>query len=214
MEKRMRYFWQARPWQAFKSFAIIFSFVVNLVLLLVLFLGLPLILPALDSVARPLVNGLTNSFEEMGDARIVRTISIEETIPIQFDVPLDTTTTVVLSEPVPLSVPATFNLPGGGGTINGTVSLQLPAGMRLPVAMSLSVPVSETVPISLEVAVDIPMRETELAQPFNNLQQLFTPLDAMLEQLPASNEELRDRIGERGSESRPSLFQAVVAGSE
>jgi hypothetical protein len=210
----MRYFWQARPWQAFKSFAIIFSFVVNLVLLLVLFLALPLILPALDSVARPLVSGLTSSFEEMGNARIVRTIAIDESIPIQFEVPLNTTTTVVINEPVPLSVPATFNLPGGGGTINGNVSLQLPAGMQLPVAMALSVPVSETVPISLNVAVDIPMRETELAQPFSNLQQLFTPLDTMLEQLPANNEELRDRISERDSDSRPTLFQAVIAGSE
>jgi hypothetical protein len=210
----MRYFWQARPWQAFKSFAIIFSFVVNLVMIVVLLLASPLILPVLDSVARPLVSGLTSSFEEMGNARIVRTISIEENIPIQFSVPLETTTTVVLDAPVPLSVPATFNLPGGGGTINGTVSLQLPAGMQLPVAMSLMVPVSDTIPISLEVAVDIPLEETELAQPFGDLQQLFTPLDTMLEQLPANNEELRDRISDRGREPVPTFFQPAIAGSE
>lgn len=210
----MRYLWQARPWQAFKSFAIIFSFVVNLILIVVLFLALPLILPALDSVARPIVSGLNDSFDEMGNARIVQTIQIDEQIPIELSIPLDTSTSVVLSEPVPLSVPATFNLPAGGGTINGTVSLQLPAGIALPVNLAMTVPVSDTIPVKMDVAVDIPLQETDLGPPFNALQQLFTPLDVLLEQLPASNDELMDRITKREPAPGDALIEAEASGAE
>jgi hypothetical protein len=210
----MRYFWQARPWQAFKSFAIIFSFVVNLVFLLVLFLSLPLILPTVDSVAKPIVSGLSDSFDEMSSARIVETITVDEEIPIQLSIPLSTTTSVVLSEPVPLAVPATFNLPGGGGTINGTVSLQLPAGMALPVALGLTVPVSDTIRVHLEVPVDIPLQETDLGRPFNTLQGLFSPLDTMLERLPANNQELMNRITQSKAAPGDNLIEAASRGAE
>ncbi|MDT8306498.1 MAG: hypothetical protein RRC07_11220 [Anaerolineae bacterium] len=209
----MRYLWQARPWQAFKSFAIIFSFVVNLILIVVLFLTLPLILPAVDNVAGPIVSGLSDSFDEMGNARIVQTIEIDEQIPIELSIPLAATTSVVLSEPVPLAVPATFNLPGGGGTINGTVSLQLPAGMELPVNLAMTVPVSDTIPVQMHVAVDIPLQETDLGPPFNTLQQLFNPLDTMLERLPANNRELMDRITQR-EPTGGDLIDASPAGAE
>lgn len=210
----MQYLWQARPWQAFKSFAIIFSFIVNLILIVVLFLALPLILPALDNVARPIVSGLSDSFDEMGNARIVQTIEIDEQIPIELSIPLATTTSVVLSEPVPLSVPATFNLPAGGGTINGTVSLQLPAGMELPVNLAMTVPVSDTIPVKMDVAVDIPLQETDLGHPFNTLQQLFTPLDILLDQLPANNQELMDRITQREPARGDALIEAASPGAE
>lgn len=193
-----KFFWQARPWQAFKTFAIIFSFVVNLVLVLVIFLALPLILPGVNGIAKPLVTGLSDSFVQMGEASIVRTISVDDEIPVVFNLPLQEQTDVVLQEAVPMSVPATFVLPAGGGTINGVVSLQLPAGTSLPVALDLTVPVSTTIPVSLDVGVDIPMQETELAVPFNTLRTLFQPLDAFLGGLPESNEDLYERLGSRG----------------
>lgn len=210
----MRYFWEARPWQAFKTFAIIFSFTVNLILIVVLFLALPLILPTLDTVARPIVSGLSDSFDEMGTARIEEIIVIDEQLPIQLSIPLSTTTSVILSEPVPLAVPATFNLPAGGGTINGTVSLQLPAGMELPVNLAMTVPVSNTIPVKLDVAVDIPLQETDLGRPFNTLQRLFTPLDRMLEQLPATNSELMKRITQREPALGEDVIQAQSPGAE
>lgn len=186
--------WNGKPWQAFKNFAILFSFVVNLVLIVVLLVAAPLIIPIVSQIAVPIVGGLNQSFVDMGQAKIVRTIQVDDQIPISFDLPLDTTTRVRLTEPVPLSVPATMVLPGGGGTINGTVALQLPAGLELPVALSLVVPVSQTIPVHLAVSVDIPLRETELGQPFGDLQAIFSPLDQFLTNLPGSNEELIRRL--------------------
>ncbi|HSM59093.1 MAG TPA: hypothetical protein VK879_23255 [Candidatus Sulfomarinibacteraceae bacterium] len=199
--------WQARPWQAFKNFAIIFSFIMNFILLLVLLLSAPLLLPGVRTIATPLVGGLAESFVQMNEANIERTISVEDEIPVTFTLPLQQTTDVVLVEPVPLTVPATFNLPGGGGTINGTVSIQLPQGLALPVALNMQVPVSSTVPVNLEVAVDIPLQETELGAPFATLEGLFIPLDSFLKQLPGDNDELFDRL--QSVEKAPASSDAV-----
>ncbi|MFZ0546427.1 MAG: hypothetical protein WAM60_13365 [Candidatus Promineifilaceae bacterium] len=191
--------WSGKPWQAFKTFAILFSFTVNFVLIIVLLLAAPLILPIVGQIAVPIVGGLNQSFVDMGDARIERTIHVDDTLPIAFDVPLSTETTVRLTQPVPLSVPATMVLPGDGGSINGTVSLNLPAGLDLPVALNLIVPVDQQVPVQLDVGVDIPLNETDLGQPFGNLQAIFTPLDKLLTNLPGSNEEFFDRLRSSGN---------------
>ena len=186
--------WDSKPWQAFKTFAIIFSFVVNFVLLLVLLLVAPIILPVLGIIVNPLVGGLTESFVQMGDASIVRTIQVDDQIPISFTLPLSTTTDVRLVESVPLNIPAVFVLPDGGGQINGAVTINLPSGLVLPVQLSLEVPVNQTIPVKLNVPVDIPLADTELGVPFNNLRGLFEPLNELLSGLPGSNEELVERL--------------------
>lgn len=191
------FIWQARPWQAFKNVAIIFSFIVNIILVIVLLLALPLLIPVLNSVAKPLVGGLSDSFVQMGEASIERTISVDDQIPVVFTLPLQQETDVVLIEPVPMSVPATFVLPAGGGTINGTVILELPPGTSLPVALDMQVPVSTTIPVALDVGVDIPLQETELATPFNTLRELFEPLDGFIGGLPQSNDDLYERLSDR-----------------
>lgn len=205
------HFWQRKPWQAFKNFAIIFSFIVNFILLLVLLLAAPLIIPIVDTVAQPLVGGLSDSFVQMGEASIVRTIAVDDSIPVSFTLPLSTTTDVVLDQDVPLEVPATFTFPNGGGTINGAVRLQLPEGLILPIRLDFDVPVSNTIPVQLDVGVDIPLQETELGRPFNTLQQLFVPLDAFLEGLPDSNEELFQRITGREKDAGGAADRAIVA---
>ncbi len=187
-------FWQGKPWQAFRNFAIIFSFIVNIVLVLVLLLVAPLILPIVGDIVNPLVGGLTESFVEMGDAHIVQTIEVDDTIPVQFDLALEQDTVVVLSEAVPLQVNAQFVLPNGGGTINGNVALQLPQGLELPVNLALTVPVSEEIAINLPVPVNIPLDETELGVPFERLENLFIPLNDLLGGLPTSNEDLTSRV--------------------
>lgn len=188
------YLWQQKPWQAFKNFAIIFSFITNVVLLLLLLLAAPLIIPIVDAIVDPLVGGLATSFVQMEDADITRTIQVEDELPVQFTLPVSTVTDVILVEPVPLTVPATFNLPAGGGTIRGSVNLELPQGLTLPMQLDLTVPVSQTVPVNLAVGVDIPLNETELGTPFATLEGLFTPLDHFLQGLPDNNEELLRRV--------------------
>lgn len=188
-------FWHGKPWQAFKTFAILFSFMMNLVLLIVLLLIAPLIIPIVHNIAKPIVGGLNGSFVDMSNATIERTISVEDEMPIAFTLPLAAETDVVLAENVPLSgVPATFTLPGGGGAINGNVALTLPEGLVLPVSLALDVPVDQQIPVALDVAVEIPLQETELGKPFNTLQALFEPLDGLLSGLPESNEDLFDRV--------------------
>lgn len=188
-------FWDGKPWQAFKTFAILFSFIMNLILLIVLLLLAPHILPLVDSSVKPLVGGLNDSFVQMSSATISRTIVVDDVMPIAFTLPLNTTTDVTIIEDVPLQgIPARFILPDGGGVINGQVSLSLPKGVTLPVQLSLDVPVDQEIPVHLAVAVQIPLDETELGAPFLTLQGLFEPLDKLLQRLPGNNNELIRRI--------------------
>jgi hypothetical protein len=204
----MKWLWDGKPWQAFKTFAIIFSFTVNVILLIVLLLIAPLILPIVNNIAVPIVGGLNQSFVDMGEAKITRTIQVDDTIPINFTLPLATTTSVRLTEPVPLNVNARFVLPGGGGTINGLVELTLPANLELPVYLDIVVPVSQTIPVHLAVDVNIPMNETELGPPFNDLQAIFTPLDNLLLRLPDNEADLFQRIRD-GAAGGPADQQAI-----
>ena len=181
MKKR---FWDGKPWQAFKTFAILFSFTVNLVLIIVLLVAAPLLLPIVNDVAEPIVGGLNASFVEMNQATIQRTIEVSDTIPVVLTVPLNTTTSVIVTEDVPLNIPARFTLPDGGGVINGQVTLSLPAELALPVQLDLQVPISETLPVQLAVDAVIPLDETELGAPFDRLQNLFAPLDELLRLAP------------------------------
>lgn len=206
----MEYLKNSKPWQAFKTFAIIFSFATNLLLLIVLLAAAPLILPIVNDVAKPIVSGLNESFEDMNTATIRRTIPVSDTIPVVLNVPLETVTTVVLMEEVPLSgVPARFILPGGGGVINGEVSLSLPRGLGLPVRLDLDVPIDAQLPVQLAVEAVIPLNETDLGAPFSRLQGLFAPLDALLGGLPGSNAEFFDRISGRTAVADPAPVEAT-----
>ena len=189
-----KYLWEGTPWQAFKNFAIIFSFIVNIITVLVLLIAAPLIIPIVNDIAEPIVGGLNDSFVDMGEAHIVQTIQVQDTIPVVFTLPLSTTTSVRLTAPVPIQAQTTFSLPDGGGTINGIVSLTLAEGLELPVALNLIVPVNQTVPVDLAVQVDIPLADTELGPPFRNLQGIFSPLNGLIRGLPSSNGELFERV--------------------
>ncbi|MGH2536292.1 MAG: hypothetical protein ACRDHL_02740 [Candidatus Promineifilaceae bacterium] len=186
--------WQGKPWQAFKNFALLFSFAMNLGLLVALILALTHAGPGVRQIATPLVAGLNDSFAAMGEARITRTIAVEDAIPIAFELPVSTQTNATLVQPVPLSVPTTFVFPDGGGQINGTVFLELPAGTSLPVQLAITVPVSQSVPVNMAVGVDIPLSETELGGPFSDLQQLFAPLERLLTHMPADDGQMLERV--------------------
>lgn len=189
-----QWLWNGKPWQAFKTFAILFSFIMNFVLLLVLLFVAPLLLPILNDVAKPIVGGLDQSFEEMSTASITRTIKVEDTIPVQFVLPLSQQTNVVLSDDVPITVRGAQVLLGGGSVINGDVILSLPEGLVLPVQLDVDVPVDQELDVALSVDVEIPLSETQLGSPFNQLKGLFGPLNDLVDGLPDSNQELFDRI--------------------
>jgi hypothetical protein len=187
--------YDGKPWEAFKTVALIFSFIVNIIFFIVLLMIAPLILPIVNDIVNPLVSGLNQSFIDMGEATITRTIEVDDEMAISFVLPLNRDTSVVLTGPVELrNIPAQFVLPANGGFINGNVTLTLPPGLELPVHLDLDVPVDQTIPVQLDVAVDIPLDETELGKPFTDLQEIFGPLDETLGNLPESNEDLFNRL--------------------
>lgn len=197
-----KWLWSGKPWQAFKSMALFFSFGMNLIMLVAMLALAPLIIPIVSDIARPIVGGLNSSFVDMSSAKIQRVIEVDDTLDVEFTLPVEASTTVVIYEDVALEgVPARFVLPGGGGVINGQVYLSLPDGLSLPVQLSLDVPVRNTIPVKLAVAVDIPLNETELGEPFNKLESLFGPLDELLQGLPATNDELLDRVLQKPGDS-------------
>jgi hypothetical protein len=190
-EQRIKtnYLWQQRPFQAFKNFALIFSFVVNFILLIVLLLVLPYVLPAVNDAAKPIVGGLSESFVEMNQAAITRTIEVNDTVPIELDIQISTDTVVTLTRDVPLiNYPITMNFAGGAGQINGTVNLILPTGLAMPVHLNMGVPVSDQIPVNLLVDVNIPLTETQLVTPFTRLENLFEPIVTELDKLPEDND--------------------------
>ncbi len=172
-------------WNAFKNFAIVFSFIVNFVLVIVLLIvGGWVIFPLKSDLAEPLLDDLKGAVDALGDATIVRVIDIDQQVPVSFTLPLNQATTVVLSQDVELVRPATFHLPGGGGAINGTVVLNLPSGLELPVVLDLNVPVDNSIPVQFPVNVSIPLRETELNQVVIKLNEIVEPIQEYVHELP------------------------------
>lgn len=197
-------------WIAFRNFAILFSFIMNFIVLLVLIFVVLLIFQIKNGIADPLLQGLHSNFVGLDEARIQTeiqvndeipinfTLPVSDQIPINFTLPVSDNTDVYLTEDVVIdNVPAYFAIEGGAGNISGTVDIRLPAETRLPIRLSLSVPVEQTVPIninvpvqqtipvSLTVPVDIPLNETQLHEPFNNLRNLFEPYVRALGNLPS-----------------------------
>jgi hypothetical protein len=169
-----------------KGFMILFSFIVSLVLVIVLIaLGL-LIFDIKNNIAQPLVTGLHSSFAGLDESTIDWTIPVRGDVPVQFTVPLETETVVVLTQPVPLSVSANINLPGVGSLNNAQVFLSLPAGLELPVRLDLDVPIDHQLPVSLDVRAVIPISQTQLHDPIQNLQLTFEPIARALYNLPSN----------------------------
>ncbi|MBI1258854.1 MAG: hypothetical protein GC204_15400 [Chloroflexi bacterium] len=175
----------------FKNFMIIFSFIVNIVLIVVV-LGLVLfIFDIKDNIVTPLVTGLHSSFVGLDESTIDWTIPVRDTIPVKFDLPLNQQTVVTLTHSVPLNVSATITLPGVGQLNNAQVYLNLPSGLQLPVQLDLTVPVDTQLPISMDVRAVIPLNQTQIHDPVNNLRLVFEPIIRALYNLP-------DNFGDAG----------------
>lgn len=135
--------------------------------------------------------------------QVVDNIQVNDTLPVVFDLPLNTATVVTLTRDttVPnttvflngLPVPTDIILPVGT-PLDIQLNLIVPVSQTVPVVLdvpvNLDVPISLDVPVSLQVPVSIPLRETELHEPFTNLAALVAPYDALLDATPSSWAEL------------------------
>lgn len=169
-----------------KTFMILFSFIVNLVLVVVVVALLLMIFDIKNNVVTPLLTGLHSSFVGLDESTIDWTIPVRDSIPVRLNIPLETDTVVTLTENIPLTVNATIVLPGVGVLNNASVSLSLPDGLPLPVRLSLNVPVDEMLDIALDVRAVIPISETQLHDPIDNLRLTFEPIVRALYNLPGN----------------------------
>jgi hypothetical protein len=167
-----------------KNFFIVFSFIVNIILVAVILVLAATLFDIKNNIVTPLITGLHSSFVGLDEATIDWTIPVRDSIPVVLDIPLQTNTVVTLTDNVPLFVQAAITLPGGGGNLSATVNLTLPQGLELPVALDLNVPVNQELPVALDVRAVIPVSETQLHDPIDNLRLTFEPIVRALYNLP------------------------------
>jgi hypothetical protein len=197
--------WQGKIFPAFWTVASVLSLTVNVILIVILVIAGRELFAIKSLVNDQLIGGLHSNFVKMDEANIRTTIQVNDTIqvkdtiqvndtiPVVFDLPLQQNTTVTLIADTPVRN-ATIYLNGQAVPLN----LVLRRGTQLGIALDLIVPVNQTVPVqltvpvdlqvpvSLSVPVDIPLRETELHQPFVGLQNVVAPYQELLTGLPDS----------------------------
>ena len=181
-----RVLWQGHIGPAFWTTTGVISLIVNIVLIVILVLGARQLFDIKQLISTQLVGGLATNFAEMDQATIKTTIPVDDTIQVKFDLPVKTNTNVVLTQDTVLTG-ASVSVFTGGLTINDAqATIVLKAGTVLPIALDISVPVETTVPVHLNVAVNIPLNQTELHQPFVGLQNVVSPYQSLLNNLPNS----------------------------
>lgn len=168
---------------AFWTIASVLSMIVNLVLLGVLLAVLQIIgktpFQANDQFAG-LLGGLYQNFAKMDEAAIISSIPVVDTVPLDIVVPVQTTTRITLAEPATING-AHVVINTGGVNIDADAVVTLPAGTPLVVALDFPLGVKDNIPIQLDVAVNIPLRATQLHEPFVGLQELVKPYYCLIE---------------------------------
>jgi len=170
---------------AFWTIASVMSFTVNIVLVIVLAVLLQnfsTVGVTVNGLSDQLLGGLYTNFVKMDQAHITTSIPVSKEIPVQFTLNVSGPTNVTLSEDVPISGALVTVNTGGLNINNASANIVLPQGTVLPIFIqSLSVPVDQSVLAELNVAVDIPLNETDLHEPFVGLQKVVEPFYCLIE---------------------------------
>jgi hypothetical protein len=127
-----------------------------------------------------LLGGLYSNFEKLDRATIKTVIPVDAQIPLDISVPVQTTTQITLAESV-VFPNAQVVINTGGLNINSNARVTLPAGTPLSVNLNFNLPVQTSIPVHLDVPVNIPMKDTELHEPFVGLQDVVRPLYCMVD---------------------------------
>jgi hypothetical protein len=127
-----------------------------------------------------LLGGLYSNFEKLDRATIKTVIPVDAQIPLDISVPVQTTTQITLAESVVIPN-AQVVINTGGLNINSNARVTLPAGTPLSVNLNFNLPVQTSIPVHLDVPVNIPMKDTELHEPFVGLQDVVRPLYCMVD---------------------------------
>ncbi len=170
----------------FWTIASILSFAVNLVLiiiLLVVWMNAQRLIQSIGgamNMGNFLLGGLYTNFEKMDRAHITTNIPVQTEIPVKFDLQLNQQTNVVLSQDVTINNALVTVKTGGMNITNALTTIVLPQGTNLPIILNLTVPVDKMVPVTLDVAIDIPLEQTQLHDPFVGLQKVVQPFYCMI----------------------------------
>jgi hypothetical protein len=167
---------------AFWTIASVLSMLVNVVLIaliLILFNMVNVLQNTANDQLSGLMGGLYQNFEMMEQATIERTIPVDANIPLNIMVPVNTTTSITLAEPVVLQSRVVIDQPNF--YLNYPATVTLSQGSVLPVTLNFQLPVQNTIPVHLDVPVNIPLRETQLREPFVGLQNVIEPWYCLVE---------------------------------
>ncbi len=168
----------------------VISLIINAILIAVLLVLGSQIFKIKALVQDQLLGGLSENFAAMDEAHIRTTIPVEnQTVLADFDLTIQQETIVELSKDVYIQNADIYDLytPNGGLQIDSAIAdIRLPAGTSLPINLVLVVPVEQEIPVNLNVAVDIPLNQSDLHQPFTGLQEVVNPYIELLEPLPDS----------------------------
>jgi len=175
--------WSSRFLPAFWTIASVLSLIVNVILfalLLIAFRMLGEVRTTTEDQVSGLLGGLYENFVRMEDATISRTIPVDANIPIDIMVPIQNVP-IRLSQPADIrDVRVVIDMPGFHLDSPRTRVI-LPAGTPLVVNFDSPLPVQNTIPVHLDVPVNIPLRETQLREPFQGLQQVVRPWYCLVE---------------------------------
>lgn len=178
--------WGPRLWTTASIITLTFNVILAIVLLVVLFnvyrmrANLDQVMSLVPSVIG-LLGGLYENFEKMERANIETNVVVQATIPVKFDLQLNQQTNVILSQDVTITNALVTVNTGGLNISRANTTIVLPAGTTLPVNLSLTVPVDQQVPVTLNVPVNIPLKDTQLRDPFVGLQNVIKPLYCFLD---------------------------------
>jgi hypothetical protein len=181
-----RVLWQGRIGPAFWTTTGVISLTVNIILVVILLLVARQLFDIKQLISSQLVGGLATNFAQMDQATIKSVIPVDDNILVKFDLPVKTNTNVILTQDTVLTNAQVSVYTGGLVINNAQADIVLKAGTVLPIALDIIVPVETTVPVHLNVAVNIPLNQTELHQPFVGLQNVVSPYQALLNNLPDS----------------------------
>ena len=179
---------EAKPWRykflpAFWTITGAISLVVNVVLIAILLTALQMLgtiqLTANDQ-ASGLLGGLYTNFVKMDEATISRIIPVNASVPLNIVVPVKATTQITLAENAVIRN-AHVVINTGEVNIDADAIVTLPANTPLMVNLDFPLTVQNSIPVQLAVDVNIPLRETQLHEPFTGLQQVVKPFYCLVE---------------------------------
>jgi hypothetical protein len=178
-----RPWWSSGTFPLFWTVASAISLTVNVILCLLIF-GLLWFRGPITKVvtgqSSSVLGGLYSNFQAMDRATIKATVPVEGTIPVTINnitVPVRTTTTILV-QPGQVACLSNIRIVTGGLNLNAPGCITFGQETPLRVNLNLDIPLQNInldVPVHLSVPVTIPLRDTELHQPFVGLQEVVRP---------------------------------------